>query len=98
MTSGSSGGTSTAMPAPPETARWLASAGFCDVWTWLSSERVEFDGRPALVDHLLGGVLAPYLAHLQADERRTIAELVADRLESPVVEFVRLNVLARRAS
>ena len=79
-----------------ESARWLTDAGFCDVWTWLSSEPVEFDEQEALVDYLLGGVLAPYIAHCQADEQRRIAEAIVGRLESRVLEFVRLNVLARR--
>jgi hypothetical protein len=79
-----------------DTARWLAEAGFCDTWAWLSAEPVVFDEHGELVDYLLGGALLPYLAYLQASERRSVAETVARRLDSQVLEFVRLNVLARR--
>jgi trans-aconitate 2-methyltransferase len=79
-----------------DTARLLEQAGFEDVWTWLHPEPAEFEDRQTLVDYLLGGVLAPYVARREAGERREIAEAVADRLESPVVDFVRLNILARR--
>jgi trans-aconitate 2-methyltransferase len=79
-----------------ESFQWLQQAGFCDVWTWLSPEPVAFDGREALVDYLLGGVLSPYIAHLDTEARRRVAESVADRLESKIIDFVRLNILARR--
>lgn len=79
-----------------KTAGLLEEAGFEDVWTWLGPEPTEFGDRQALVDYLLGGVLAPYIADREPTERREIAEAVAGRLESPVVDFVRLNILARR--
>jgi trans-aconitate 2-methyltransferase len=64
-----------------ETMGWLRDAGFRDAWAWLTREPVELADRPAAVDYLLGGVLAPY---------------VADRLAEPRIAFVRLNILARR--
>jgi trans-aconitate 2-methyltransferase len=80
-----------------ETLGWLREAGFRDAWAWLAPEPVELADRRAAVDYLLGGVLAPYIADRPADERRQIAETVADRLAEPRITFVRLNVLARRA-
>jgi hypothetical protein len=45
-----------------ETMGWLRDAGFRDAWAWLTREPVELADRPAAVDYLLGGVLAPYVA------------------------------------
>ncbi|WP_022927201.1 class I SAM-dependent methyltransferase [Patulibacter americanus] len=83
-------------PSPDETAGWLRAAGFRDAWVWLTPEPVELGGREAAVEYLLAGVLAPYLAARRAAEQREIAEAVADRLAEPRIDFVRLNVLARR--
>ncbi|MGH9184939.1 MAG: hypothetical protein ACRD0U_03835 [Acidimicrobiales bacterium] len=70
-------------------------AGFSDVWVWSSPDPVELPDRLALVDYLAAGALAPYLADRPPAEQRRVCEAVADRLEGPVLDFVRLNILAR---
>lgn len=79
-----------------ETADWLKGVGFTDVWTWLSDEPTWFDTRDDVARYLLGGVLAPYLSHLAEPERESVSRAVADRLRDTVVNFVRLNLLARK--
>jgi trans-aconitate 2-methyltransferase len=84
--------------AAEDSARWLTEAGFVDVETWLTVEPVTFDTRAELVEYLHGGALAPYLGSLPVDEQRTVCAQVAARLGTLGIEFVRLNLLARRGA
>ncbi|HXH57999.1 class I SAM-dependent methyltransferase [Iamia sp.] len=70
----------------------LAAAGFVDVWVWLQPEPVAFPTREALAAYLADSALAPYDGGVAA------AAGVAAALPAPVADFVRLNVLARRAA
>jgi trans-aconitate 2-methyltransferase len=78
-----------------DTARRLQMAGFRDVWTWLSPDPVDLADRQALVDYLAAGALTPYLADRSPSEQQAVCEAVADRLGEPILDFVRLNILAR---
>lgn len=80
---------------PGDTEQHLRMAGFSDVWAWLSPEPVEFPDRPALVEYLSAGALSPYLADRSPEHQRQVCDAVADRLDQPVLDFVRLNILAR---
>lgn len=81
--------------APAETAERLRRLGYVDVWTWSQDVRVvpdeprEFLGTLALGSHLER--LAPEL-------REPFVDAVMAELAEPVVDYVRLNILARRAS
>jgi trans-aconitate 2-methyltransferase len=79
-----------------ETARWLAAAGFVDVWTWLTAESVTFADRDAVLYYRRAGALAPYLAGHGAAEQQLLGEEIAARMREPTLHFRRLNLLARR--
>jgi trans-aconitate 2-methyltransferase len=78
-----------------ETAERLKRLGWVDVWTWFQHVRVEPDdpheylGTVALGDHL---------ERLDEPLRAPFIDAVLDELDEPVVDYVRLNILARRPS
>jgi trans-aconitate 2-methyltransferase len=81
---------------PEETRERLEAAGFTDIETWLHD-----DPTP-----LPAGDLEPYLEticlgdHVEGrdvDERRAFAHEVASRMPAPLIDYVRLNIKARRA-
>jgi trans-aconitate 2-methyltransferase len=79
--------------SPEETTSRLRRLGWVDVWTWAHHVRVapddphEYLGTVALGSHTER--LAPAL-------REPYVEAVLAELEEPVVDYVRLNILARR--
>ena len=78
-----------------DTARRLRRLGWADVWTWPQLVRVEPDDP----HEYLGTVaLGSHLDRLDADLRGPFIEAVLAELDEPVVEYVRLNILARRGS
>ena len=82
-------------PGPAETEARLRAAGFVDVECWLHEEPTPIppeDLRLYLEAICLGGVLED-LSH---DERRAIVAGVAERLPGPTIDYVRLNIRARR--
>jgi trans-aconitate 2-methyltransferase len=74
--------------------RRLRSAGFEDVECWLESKPVT----PAdPFDYVTTSALGPIMALLPESEARGFAEAVVARLGIPLtLEYVRLNILARR--
>jgi trans-aconitate 2-methyltransferase len=77
-----------------ETARRLRTAGWQDVWTWCQKVRVEPDDP----HEYLGTVaLGEHLERLCEPLRAPFVAAVLDLLDEPVVDYVRLNILARRA-
>ena len=81
---------------PDETAARLERAGFVDVWTWLQPESAAMD-RPQLEQFLTTVVLRRHVDGMVPDERAAFVRAVAERLPRPEVDYVRLNILARRA-
>jgi trans-aconitate 2-methyltransferase len=81
--------------APGETEARLRRLGWVDVWTWSYPVRVEPDDP----HEYLGTVaLGSHLERLDEDLRAPFVEAVLAELPEPVVEYVRLNILARRPS
>jgi trans-aconitate 2-methyltransferase len=77
------------------TAERLRRLGWVDVWTWPQHVRVE----PGDPHEYIGTVaLGSHLDRLDPDLRRLFIEAVLAELDEPVVEYVRLNILARRPS
>jgi trans-aconitate 2-methyltransferase len=77
------------------TADRLRAAGFVDVWTWSHDVRVE----PEDPREYLGTVaLGSHLERLAPDLREPFVDAVIAELDEPVVEYTRLNILARRRS
>jgi trans-aconitate 2-methyltransferase len=81
---------------PEATERRLAAAGFVDVETWLQPEPTRFEAGDAFEDYLRTVVLGGHVARLPPAERAGFVTEVAARLGEPLIDYVRLNVVARR--
>lgn len=82
---------------PEETASRLWRAGFTDVQVWTNPEPTPFPSGMALADFLETVCLREHLATLPEGDRRPFAEHVASAMTEPVIDYVRLNIVARRA-
>jgi trans-aconitate 2-methyltransferase len=82
---------------PEATARRLAAAGFIDIETWLQPEPTRFPRGEAFETYLRTVILGSHVARLPPNGRDAFVAEVAERLGEPVVDYVRLNIDARRA-
>lgn len=81
---------------PETTSARLADAGFVDVEAWLQPEPTRLEAGEPFETFLRTVVLGNHLARLPAAERDAFVRTVVDRLDEPVIDYVRLNILARR--
>jgi trans-aconitate 2-methyltransferase len=81
--------------SPQETAERLHRLGWVDVWTWSHDIRVEPDDPR---EYLGTVALGSHIERLEPDLREPFVDAVIAELPEPVVEYVRLNILARRRS
>ena len=72
------------------TAERLREVGFADIRCWLEAEPIRFPTRDAFSEYLANAALAPY------ERGAELASQVAEDLDEPVADFVRLNLLASR--
>jgi trans-aconitate 2-methyltransferase len=79
-----------------ETADRLARAGFVDVRTWLQAEPTRFEAGEPLETFLATIVLREHLARMPEQDRDGYVRSVAARLPRPEIDYVRLNIVARR--
>jgi trans-aconitate 2-methyltransferase len=79
------------------TAARLAANGFTDIRTWLSPAPTRFERGAALEAFLSTVCLRVHLSGLEPEEREPFVRAVAERMPEPVLDYVRLNILARRA-
>jgi len=82
---------------PEETVARLEVAGFGDVQAWLHDEPTPMEAGEPLETFLATVVLRAHIDRLPEAERAGFVRRVAERLPSPVLDYVRLNVVARRA-
>jgi trans-aconitate 2-methyltransferase len=82
---------------PEATERRLAAAGFVDVETWLQPEPTRFERGEAFETYLRTVVLGSHVARLPASRRDEFVAEVAAGLGEPLIDYVRLNIVARRA-
>jgi len=80
-----------------DTAARLEAAGFEDVLVWTTEEPTRFEPGEALETFLATVVLRAHLARMPRGERAAFVHEVATRLPEPVIEYVRLNIVARRS-
>jgi len=80
-----------------ETATRLRRAGFTDIETWLQPEPTRFEPGEPLETFLRTVVLGGHVARLPPTDRDAFVHEVASGLPEPVVDYVRLNIDARRA-
>ena len=80
---------------PDDTRRRLEASGFTDVEVWTHPEPTPID--PAELGTYLETVcLRTLVAPMAPGERTEFLEAVADALGEPVIDYVRLNIVARR--
>jgi trans-aconitate 2-methyltransferase len=84
------------------TARRLEAAGFEEVETWLHDEVAAFDSVDELARFLGTIVLGGHLEKLPQEDRGPFAAAVAEKVVAvdgrPALEYVRLNMMARRSA
>jgi trans-aconitate 2-methyltransferase len=83
---------------PEATTRRLEAAGFVDIRCWLTDEPTRFEPGEPLETFLRTVILGGHVGRLPAAERDGFVKAVADALPEPVIDYVRLNIVARRAS
>jgi trans-aconitate 2-methyltransferase len=83
--------------SPFDTTRRLDAAGFVDIECWLHDEPVRFDTTDAFETYLRTVILGAHLDRLPATERDAFVHEVAIRIDEPLLDYVRLNIVARRA-
>ena len=80
---------------PDETRARLAAAGFVEVTTWLHDEPSPLPPEE-LETYLATICLGDHVEAMADDERRRFVHEVATRLPRPEIDYVRLNIRARR--
>src|SRR5215213_2239836 len=78
---------------PEATRRRLERSGFVEIETWLSDEHARFEPGP-FEDFLETVCLRTHLAELSPEDRRPFVDAVAARMGEPVLDYVRLNIVA----
>jgi trans-aconitate 2-methyltransferase len=81
--------------SPVATEARLRAAGFTDVWCWQQHVRVEPDDRPVYLEKI---ILGSHLERLPAERHAPFVDAVLAELGDAAIDYVRLNVLARRPS
>ncbi|HEX7248368.1 MAG TPA: class I SAM-dependent methyltransferase [Actinomycetota bacterium] len=80
---------------PESTRRRLHAAGFTDVETWLHAEPTPIAASD--LESYLGAIcLGDHVETMSDDERARFVHEVAQRMPEPVIDYVRLNITARR--
>jgi trans-aconitate 2-methyltransferase len=82
---------------PMATVSRLDSAGFLDIECWLTDEPTWFEPGEPFETFLRTVILGAHLERLRADERDGFVKAVAAAMPEPVIDYVRLNIVARRA-
>jgi trans-aconitate 2-methyltransferase len=81
---------------PEQTTDRLTAAGFVEVETWLQPEPTRFEAGEPFETFLRTVVLGNHLARLPAGERDAFVSEVVGRLAEPLIDYVRLNMVAIR--
>jgi len=82
---------------PLDTTRRLEDAGFVDVACWLTEEPTTFEAGQPFETYLRTVVLGAHLERLPPGEHDPFVRTVAERVGEPLMDYVRLNIVARRA-
>ena len=82
---------------PEETTSRLTAAGFVDVEAWLHEEPTPIEPGEPLETFLATVILRAHLARMPETERAAFVRRVAERLPGPEIDYVRLDITARRA-
>jgi trans-aconitate 2-methyltransferase len=82
---------------PAETTRRMEAAGFESVRAWLHDEPTAFEPGAPLEEFLSTVVLGAHLEGLRPAERQPFVRSVTAALPGPVIDYVRLNLVAVRS-
>ena len=80
-----------------ETRDRLEAAGFTDIEVWIHDEPTPLEPGEPLREFLRTVILGAHLERLDPDQRDAFVEAVAANLPAPVIDYNRLNIVARRA-
>jgi trans-aconitate 2-methyltransferase len=80
------------------TTRRLDAAGYIDIECWLTDEPTRLESGEPFETYLRTVVLGPHLDRLPPAEHDAFVHAVAEGVGEPLIDYVRLNILARRAS
>ena len=83
---------------PAETTERLLVSGFVDVEAWLTKEPTRFEPGAPFEAFLETVCLRQQLERLPPAERPAFVRAVAERMPAAELDYVRLNIVARRAS
>ena len=83
---------------PMATVRRLDTAGFVDIECWLTDEPTRFEPGEPFETFLRTVVLGPHLDRLPPDRHAAFVHEVANRMPEPLIDYVRLNIVALRSS
>lgn len=78
------------------TTRRLDAAGYVDIECWLTDEPTRFEPGEPFETYLRTVVLGAHLERLAAAEHDAFVRAVAERIPEPLIDYVRLNIVARR--
>jgi trans-aconitate 2-methyltransferase len=81
---------------PEATIARLEASGFDHIEAWLSDAPTRFDPGAPFEAFLETVCLRTFLDELPAGEREPFVQAVAARMPEPVLDYVRLNIVARR--
>jgi trans-aconitate 2-methyltransferase len=81
---------------PMETVVRLDAAGFVDIECWLTDEPTRLEPGAPLETYLRTVVLGAHLERLAPAARDAFVRAVTDALPEPVIDYVRLNIVAVR--
>jgi trans-aconitate 2-methyltransferase len=80
-----------------DTERRLTAAGYVDVRCWLTEEPTRFEPGEPFETYLRTVALGPQVERLPEEDRDAYVHAVAEAIGDPLVDYVRLNITARRA-
>ena len=83
---------------PLATIRRLDAAGFVDIECWLTDEPTRFQPGEPFATYLRTVVLGAHLERLPTDEQDAFVATVVSGMGEPLIDYVRLNIVARRSS
>ncbi|HTX62317.1 MAG TPA: methyltransferase domain-containing protein [Acidimicrobiales bacterium] len=79
-----------------ETVSRLEGERFVEIDVWTNPEPTHFDDPDRLTQFLSTVILREHLATLPEEERRPFVERVVTAMPEPVIDYVRLNIVAKR--
>jgi len=82
---------------PEETVARMEPAGFVDVEAWVHEEPTFIEPGEPIETFLATVILQAHVERLPEAERAGFVRRVADRLPTSQIDYVRLNLVARRA-